>query len=314
MMSILTFLRRLAKLGAALILLTGLLACVQVYRNSGADGALPQKPVTDPALRVATYNVHYIVLGRATGDWSLADWERRKGPLSAAVGHLDADLIAFQEMESFGGGSVSARNLALDWLLEQHPGYRAAAQGDPARFPSTQPIFYRADRLEMADQGWFFFSETPDVIYARTFNGSYPAFASWARFVDRRTGARFRAVNIHTDYGSRSNRLRSVELVAERIAPWIAQGETVLVLGDLNARHGDRTLAILEDAGVTFAPVAGATYHFNRGLNLFGAIDHIGWAGPAQPVGPPVVLRQRFEGAWPTDHYPVVQDLILSTP
>ena len=305
----LSLVRRLAKLLGALALLTTLLACVQIYRNSGAE-SLPAAP-DGAALRVASYNVHYIVLGRATGDWSLADWERRKEPLAQAFAHLDADLVAFQEMESFGGGSVSEVNLALDWLLARHPGYAAAAQGDPAEFPSTQPIFYRRDRLRLTDQGWFFFSDTPDVIYSRTFDGSYPAFASWAAFTDRRSGASFRAVNVHTDYASRSNRLRSAELVAQRIGPWIAAGETVLVLGDLNARLGDSTLAILEEAGVSFAPVEGATYHFNRGLNLFGAIDHVGWAGAAAPAGDPVVVRRRFAGEWPTDHYPVVQDLLI---
>lgn len=36
-------------------------------------------------------------------------------------------------------------------------------------------------------------------------------------------------------------------------------GETVLVMGDMNARIGDRTVEILQNAGVTFAPVEGTT-------------------------------------------------------
>lgn len=295
------------KLLGGLALLLALAACVQLTRNSG-NPPLPETRAAD-ALRVATYNVHYIWVDRATGPWSLGDWERRKEPLSAAFAHIDADLVAFQEMESFSRQVRNHPNLTLDWLLEQHPEYGAAAVGDPATFPSTQPILYRRARLEMIEQGWFFFSETPDVIYSRTFNGSFPAFASWAVFRDRVSGASFRAVNIHTDYASRENRLRSAELVAERIAPWVAAGEAVLVMGDLNARLGDRTVQILEEAGVTFAPVQGATVHFNRGINLFGAIDHIGWAGPVTPLGDPVVVRKRFLGEWPTDHYPVLQDL-----
>ena len=308
MMSARIFFRRVARTVVSLLALTVLLACVQVYRHSGTD-PLPQ---VDPlALRVATYNVHYIVVGQEDGPWSLGDWERRKEPLSAAVSFMNPDLIAFQEMESFSGRETDQDNLALDWLLAQHPDYAAAAAGDPAIFPSTQPFLYRDDRLEMTDQGWFFFSDTPDVIYARTFNGSYPAFASWAAFRDRRSGAAFRAVNIHTDFKSRSNRLQSVALVAKRIAPWVDAGETVLVMGDMNGRIGDRTLDILEDAGVTFAPVEGATYHFNRGLNLFDAIDHIGWTGTAQMAAAPAVVRRQFLGEWPTDHYPVVLDLYL---
>ena len=295
----------------ALILVLTLVACVQVVRNSG------QKSLTAPAtdaLRLATYNVHYIITFRETGDWSVGDWERRKGPMDLAFKAVRADVMGFQEMESFGGCSGSSTNLTLDWLLAQNPDYGAAAVGDPADFPSTQPILYKKDRLTLLDQGWFFFSETPDVIYSRTFNGSFPAFASWAVFDDKRTGAAFRVINLHTDFRSRSNRQLSMALVAERITPWIAADETVFVIGDFNARHGARTLQLIEETGVTFPKVQGATYHLNRGINLFGAIDHIGHIGAARPLGEPIVLRRKFDGEWPTDHYPVILDVELDAP
>ena len=293
-------------------LLLGILVLVgcQTVRHSGTE---PLPPNREAVLRVATYNVHYIVMGKETGRWSLGDWERRKGPLDQAFKAIDADVIGFQEMESFGGGDVSQTNLALAWLLENNPGYGAAAVGDPAEFPSTQPILYRADRLDVLDQGWFFFSDTPDVIYSRTFNGSYPAFASWAEFRDT-SGAVFKVLNLHTDFGSLSNRLQSMELVADRVRPWIAAGETVFVIGDYNGRFGDRVVTIMQDEGLRFAPVEGATYHFDRGINLFAAIDHIAVAGEAALVGEPVVLREQFDGVWPADHYPVIADYMLGPP
>ncbi len=293
--------------GAILLTLLTLVGC-QTIRNSG-NAPLPDP--TGQALRVATYNVHYIILGRDTGAWSVGDWERRKTPLDQAFKAVQADVIGFQEMESFGRGSGGRINLTLDWLLENNPDYAAAAVGDPAVFPSTQPILYRSDRLTVLDQGWFFFSDTPDVIYSRTFNGSFPAFTSWAQFRDDNSGEVFRVVNLHTDFGSRSNRIQSIELVAERTAPWIADNETLFVIGDFNGRIGDTVVDILAEAGLDFAPVQGSTFHFNRGINLFGAIDHIASSGNAQLVGPPIVLRQKFAGEWPTDHYPVIADYRL---
>lgn len=298
----------LRRVGTALIILFALvtvIACAQVYRNSGAQTL---QPATAGTLRLATYNVHYIILERETGAWSVGDWHRRKEPLNLAFQHINADAIAFQEMESFAWDATQHQNLTLDWLLLNNPDYAAAAAGDPEIFPSTQPILYRKARLELLDQGWFFFSDTPEVIYSRTFNGSYPAYATWAKFRDRTTQQQFRMINIHTDFSSTSNRLKSVQLVAERITPWIDAGETVYVVGDMNARHGAETLGIIEATGITFAPVEGSTYHFNRGLNLFGAIDHIGYIGATKPRGPAVVVRQKFGGEWPTDHYPVVVD------
>jgi len=296
------------KIVALMILAAVVLVGCQTVRNSGQQ-SLPGKQAG--ALRLATYNVHYIILSQATGPWSVGDWERRKGPLDLAFKTVDADVIGFQEMESFARGSGGETNLTLDWLLENNPDYAAGAVGDPAEFPSTQPILYRRDRLSLLDQGWFFFSDTPDVIYSRTFNGSFPAYTTWAQFEDKDSGDVFRVVNLHTDYASRSNRLQSLELVADRIRPWIAAEETIFVLGDFNGRRGDRVVTILEDEGMRFAPITGATYHFNRGLNLFGAIDHIAVSGDATVRGEPVVLRQKFDGEWPTDHYPVVVDYDL---
>lgn len=301
-------LRTVAKLIGLCWLLLGSLVGCQVIRNSGAE------PLSDPAgdvLRIATYNVHYIILNQESGPWSRGDWDRRKGPLNQAFQDLDADVIGFQEMESFARGSEGQVNLKLEWLLAHNPDYAAAAVGDPSTFPSTQPILYRTARLAQIDQGWFFFSDTPDVIYSRTFNGSYPAFASWAQFTDRLTGNTFRVLNIHTDYASKSNRMQSVALVSERIAPWIAANETLFVVGDLNARLGDDVVDVLMETGLQFAPVTGSTFHFNRGINLFGAIDHIAAYGDADLASDPVVLRKKYAGEWPTDHYPVVADYTL---
>ena len=150
------------------------------------------------------------------------------------------------------------------------------------------------------------------VIYSRTFNGSFPAFASWARF-ETNDGRAFLVMNVHFEYSSRSNRLLSAELVVDRLEPFLAEGLEVVLLGDLNARHGARTQDILADgAGLTFAPIDGATYHFNRGINLFGAIDHIGVTSAGSFTSEPAVLRTRFLGEWPTDHYPVVVDITFA--
>ncbi|MBM9594970.1 endonuclease/exonuclease/phosphatase family protein [Rhodobacteraceae bacterium MCCB 386] len=299
--------KALAVIGALLMALA-LAACGLHLANSGTS-PVPDRP--PGAWRVATHNVHYILLRRPEGSWSVADWERRRPALDAAFKAIEADIFAFQEMESFAGGDDASVNLALDYLLERNPDYAAAAVGDWRRFPSTQPILYRKGRLRLVDQGWFFFSETPDVIYSRTFDGSYPAFASWAAFVPEEGGPEVHVLNVHLDYSSRTNRARSVALVRERVAGLLEAGRTVILLGDLNERAGSDVHRSLEQAGLRFAPVEGATYHFNRGINLFGAIDHVATTADVELVGEPVVLRQRFGGAWPSDHYPVVADVRL---
>ena len=294
-----------------LVLFVIVCACVlviQIVRNTDTQ-ALPDKP--PGAVRIATYNVHYIRAGVQEGAWSVGDWEQRKEPMQAAIQTMQADIIAFQEMESFAGRGADIGNLTLDYLLTRNPDYAAGATGDPEVFPSTQPIFYKTERFDLLDQGWFFFSDTPEKIYSRTYNGSYPAFASWVQLREKSSGGEFKVINLHTDYASRSNRLQSIELVARQVQPWIDGGETVFVVGDFNARLGSVTHGLLENLGFSFVPVQGSTYHFDRGLNLFGAIDHIAYKGTVELLGMPVVLQSKFLSEWPTDHYPVLADYIL---
>lgn len=275
-----------------------------------ARGGEPPKRV-DGALRIVTMNTHYILLdARHDSPWSIQGWHRRRVAMAQVLQDLDADLIAFQEMESFRHGDDGAVNLARDDLQAAMPDFSVAASGDWRQFPSTQPIFYRTDRLRLLDQGWFFFSDTPDVIYSRTFNGSYPAFASWAWFQDRGTGKRLRVVNVHFDFRSARNRLPSARLVAARIAPWLKAQEHVILAGDLNALAGSRTARILTDAGLVLTPARGSSFHFNRGLNLFGAIDHILHDCAARLTDRPVAVRSRPDKQWPSDHYPVLAQIL----
>jgi len=294
-----------AVLGIVIVFLI-VVALIQIARNT-TNQLLQEKP--EDVVRIATYNVHYIRAGVISGPWSVGDWERRKQPITEAVSALDADIIAFQEMESFARGNAGENNLTRSWLLKTNPEFTAGAVGDSKVFPSTQPIFYRSEMFELVEQGWFFFSETPDVVYSRTYNGSYPAFASWIQLKEKATNKIFRVVNIHVDFSSRSNRFQSIDLVTKRIAPWQEAGEDVLVVGDFNARLGSKTHEMIERTGLQFAPVVASTYHFNRGLHLFGAIDHVAYPSTFKISGKPVVVQKKFNNEWPTDHYPVVVDL-----
>lgn len=297
-----------------LILLLGgiLLSLIAAQFWFSRAGDLPPRQ-DDGTLRIASHNVHYIWLGGDEGPWTVAGWNARRDAMDASFKALDADLVALQESESFAFGGDGTANLTRDWLISQNPDYALAANPvdptDVQSFPPTQPILYRPGVLTMRDQGWFFFSDTPDVIYSRTFNGSWPAYATWAEF-ETTKGAVFRAYNVHTDAFSRSNRIKSSALIRDRLAPVIASGLPVVLLGDTNALFGFREMDILREAGLTFHRMPGATVHFNRGAHLFGAIDHIGTAGVAVKAGP-FVQQRKFDRQWPSDHHPIAADIVI---
>lgn len=256
------------------------------------------------SLTVAAFNIHYITPNSA--DYS---WPDRRDAVRRVVGDMGADILAFQEMETFESGHFNPRNLQLDWVLEHYPEYQAGAIGDPEKFPSTQPILYRYDRFELLDQGWFFYSETPGIIYSRTFNDSYPAFTSWVLLRDSTNGRQLRVMNNHFDYASGNNRRRSAELVAEFLEAQGSSDEAVVVLGDFNAPAFWSPMPFLRRQGLTLVQPSGGTYHFNRGWALLPAIDHILVNDALVPQGEVKRFTQAYDGVYPADHYPIMANL-----
>jgi len=257
------------------------------------------EPAQAASFSVGSFNIHYI---SRNGD--LLPWDDRKPAVRSIIDEIDVDLLAFQEMETFSGGSIATENLQLDFVLAQFPRYAAAAVGAPEEYPSTQPILYRTDRFTPLDQGFFFFSPAPDEIYSRPWHARFPAFASWVRFDDRVTGVSFVVYNVHFDASSPRNRTKSARLVAERVADRRYADDPVIVLGDFNAPRFFPSMGILRRAGLHRAATTGSTFHFNRGVHIIPGIDHIlGSDGVA--FADPTVARARYDGIHPSDHYPI---------
>lgn len=250
-------------------------------------------------LHIASFNIHYITPNQEDDGWT-----DRKQAVISVLNDINADVIAFQEMETFVGGSFSQRNLQLEWIQANISGYKVAAFGKPEIYPNTQPILYRADKYNMQQQGFFFFSTTPDSIYSRQWDDRYPYFCSWVRLRDTATQQDFYVFNVHNDYNSDSNRLKTSKLIAERIRQIVPEATPVIVLGDFNALSWFEELRIIERAGLEVIPPTGST---NRllGLHILPAIDHILVSEHFEVMSPISVWRERYDGVYPGDHNPV---------
>jgi endonuclease/exonuclease/phosphatase family metal-dependent hydrolase len=258
-------------------------------------------------LVVGSFNIHY------TTPWQeKMIWEQRREAVVEVLLRGDADIIGFQEMETFVGGHWNTENLQLDWVLAHLPQFGVTAFGDPRLYPSTQPILYRKSRFQALDQGFFFFSPDPDRLYARPWKGRFPAFSSWARLRDTESGETFYVYNVHFDYSSRRNRLNSARLVADRVTARNHPADGVIVLGDFNAPRAFRPVRIVADAALSVAETRGSTFHFNRGIRIQPAIDHILYS-ESFSHGDTRVIRDRIDGQWPSDHFPLFVTLSLNS-
>jgi len=256
-------------------------------------------PVWSGDFSIVSLNIHYLV-----PETDRTGWAERKHAVSAALNDLNPDIVAFQEMETFERGHFSSKNIQLDWVMSNNDGYSVGAYGSPEDFPITQPILYKTDRFSLSDQGFFFFSDDPDTPYSKPWRGDWPAFATWVLLKDVDSNQEIYVFNVHLDAYSRVNRIRSADLIRNRVDSRRRSNVPVIVAGDFNSLRRSRVIRLLADDLMRPVRLKGSTFHFGRGLNLYGPIDHVLHTPGIQPVES-VVVQKKWNARWPSDHHPV---------
>jgi endonuclease/exonuclease/phosphatase family metal-dependent hydrolase len=183
-------------------------------------------------------------------------------------------------------------------------------------------IFFRRDRFHVLDFDHFWLSDTPSVIGSKTWGNADIRMVTWVKLRDRRTGTVVYHVNTHFDNRSEYSRVRSAQLVLERVRGF-EPGAPVVATGDFNTAAGttQQTYAILtgRDAFAdtwTTAPRRGPAYNTLGDWRppVLGG-DRIDWIlarGPIRTQWTQIDPYQH-DGRYPSDHLPVIADLVLDS-
>ena len=94
-------------------------------------------------------------------------------------------------------------------------------------------IYYRKDRFECLGTDTFWLSETPREPGSKSWDAACTRTCTWGLFRDVKTGRRFRYFNTHLDHISPHARVMGMKALLAEMER-IAQGETVMLTGDLN--------------------------------------------------------------------------------
>lgn len=247
------------------------------------------------SLRVVTFNVRNAKAPDGANSWPL-----RRRATRATLARLDADVVGLQE----------AYRCQERYLRRSLTGTQAFGRGRGARGTGERcPLLWRSTRLEVvrAEARWF--SDRPAEPGSRLPEARFPRLATLVELRDSTTGRTFGIANTHLDERQRSNRERSAEL----LVGWLAPDLPWVVMGDLNAGPDSPPLQALEAHGLrTVLPAdAGGTNHDFTGRADGRRIDHI-LVSPEWEVRGAAVDRHRPGGRLPSDHWPVVADLVLA--
>lgn len=204
-------------------------------RDQEPHKAIPVREDGAIELNLMSWNVRY----ENSGDTDTRSWRQRVIGALRVIRRLNPDIIGVQEAMH---GQAADLRVSL-------PDYEFIGWGrdDGKKAGEYAGIYYRRDRFKVdtADEGMFWLSDTPEKIGSKTWGNEIPRVATWLRLIDQATGRGFYVFNTHWDHRSQPSRERSALLIAKRIDSRKKKGEPVVLIGDFNSMEANPGLVYL---------------------------------------------------------------------
>lgn len=104
------------------------------------------------------------------------------------------------------------------------------------------PIYWRKDKLEVVDSGYFWLSETPERESYGWCAGCL-RITCWILFRCKETGKEFTFVNTHLDHISKEARINGLQLIYDFIEKRFGKDFPLILTGDFNAQPNSETIS-----------------------------------------------------------------------
>jgi len=261
----------------------------------------PDPPAPPDRLRAMTFNVR-VDTAVDGGD----AWPHRKDAAASVIRLHEPGIVGCQEPLAGQLAHLQEALPAYEWV--------SRGRGVGEREDEHVPIGYRRDRFELLEHATLWLSETPAEPGSVGWDGHHPRIATWARLADDATGTEFVHLNTHLDHRGERARECGAELIAERLDA-IAPDVPAVVTGDLNCTPGsspyERLTRRFDDAReISAHPHHGPTdtYHEFTG-DPERRIDYVLVDGFG--VRQYATLADRWDDRYPSDHFPVLAELVV---
>lgn len=230
-----------------------------------SQGGLLTAVQIDAPVNVMTFNVRY-----DNPNDSLNNWNYRKDRVANAIRFYDADIVGTQEV----------LHNQMEDLRQRLPGYESIGVGreDGKEVGEYSALWYRKDRFTEKESGWFWLSETPEVVGSKGWDGACERIATWAKLQDRLTGKELFVMNTHLDHVGVAARREGVKLLLDKIQE-LGGSHPVILTGDFNAEPESNVIRQVTDTTnpehLTDArTVADLVYGPNWTFHDFGSIPY----------------------------------------
>ncbi len=255
--------------------------------------------------KIATYNIRQ----KNTHDVGNM-WDERKDAVT--------NLIKYHQFEIFGT-QEGFKDQLVD-MENRLPGYKYIGVGrdDGAEKGEYSAIFYNTARFEVSKSGTFWLSATDISSPNKGWDAALPRICTWGIFKDKKTKKQFIMMNTHFDHVGVVARKESAKLMMAK-AKEFAGNLPLVITGDFNVSETDEAYFTLANSKVVadcytkidFKYAPSSTFNgFGKNVAASGRIDHI-FVTPQFKVKKYGILTDTYAGKYPSDHFPVVVDLVL---
>jgi endonuclease/exonuclease/phosphatase family metal-dependent hydrolase len=244
-----------------------------------AEPDLPAPPIAPEPMIVVTFNILCSFC-----DDTYDPWDDRIGYISDTIARHNPDLVGLQEL--FTGEEVQQ-------LLDLNPDYEALFYSDETMDYADATIWWRSDRYELVDSGFYWLSPVPDTPYSVGFSPpQLPRLVAWAQLRELSSMAELLFVTTHFDNNTPSQEL-SAPLLLERTE---TQAGTlpIIVVGDFNSRPDSSAYATLVGG------VAPGEFALTNSFDLAASWSVESNQDPAAPYDPDIRIDHIFVagGEW----------------
>jgi len=255
-------------------------------------------------------------------------WRNRAGLNVATIERYAPDAIGLQEAQR--GNLAAYRKRLPRYAHVRGPKYGNGIPHD------HNTILYDPKRLDLLDSGGFWLSETPES-HSKSWNTRVARSATWALFEAAGTDLTILHLNTHLDHVSALARREGSKLITGKVSEISDRADkdpAVILTGDFNARPNSATYRNFTEAGFvdtylaagheddqhsnTFHAFKGAKFKDERPVRAPRRIDWILLKDPRERLEAEShrIIHDADEraGLYPSDHFPVLADLIAEPP
>ncbi|MGD6993261.1 endonuclease/exonuclease/phosphatase family protein [Sutcliffiella horikoshii] len=254
---------------------------------------------------VMSFNLRVIV---ASDPFS---WDDRKHWIADTINTYTPDVIGTQE----------ATIPMLEWLKETFKeSYEvyAANRTESTEVGEFSAVFVKKSRFIIGSKGSFMLSETPEIIGTMGWDAHCERICSWVELIPKRqTEPVLRFFNTHLDHMGKLARKNGMKLICDVIRRKDnEQSLPVILTGDFNDVPESEALAEVSSMESCYSCFTAEekhnrlTFHAYEGGIKGSPIDYIFGSNGVEFLTASII-RDGFDGGYPSDHYPVLATVKL---